>query len=347
LNLLALTKRTTRDLVGLPHFADFLHYSYDRATSRLEYKPDLFRFCMTCETMAEVDSPAVPDYTWEECCLQRAQDLLALDKDEYVVAYSGGIDSTGALIAMLRTWPAAALKKIRIYLSSHSIEENVHFFDEHVIKFPLLTSMAEISARLLANNGLLVTGEMGDQLLGSSILFDAFRLFGPECMDKSYEDHATRVIAVGTGSDKSAKAIFERFHPIVEECPFPIRTLHDFFWWVNFTQKWQYIKYRFLEMPSWDLRARHGSEVTHFYDAPYFQKWSLHNHDKKTRKTWDSYKFTSKQFIYDFTRHAPDLELVKIESLPATYNLSYLRLAISEDLVPIERLEDLYAYARQ
>ena len=250
------------------------------------------------------------------------------------------------LSAILRFWPEEDKKKIRVVLSHHSIEENPRFFDKYVAGFKLINSLRPISEMLLKADALLVTGELGDQLFGSDILGPACMAMGDDILKKPFRDFVPRVIDVYTGIDGSGKFIFEHFHPIVEESPFPIKTCHDFFWWLNFSQKWQHVKLRNYEMTDWNLQARYGHHVVAFYDTLEFQRWSVNNHDLKIQNTWKSYKFTAKQFITDFTNDSSQMNLLKIQSLEKTYVLSTKRIGINSDHEEIKR-GDLEAYVRQ
>jgi len=189
-------------------------------------------------------------------------------------------------------------------------------------------------------------GELGDQLFGSDILSTACQLWGDSVLRKPYQDWAAKTIEAELSKPGCGERLFEYFHPIVEESPVPIRTLHDFFWWYNFTQKWQHVKFRFVESVTWDLSAREGSEVIAFYDTVDFQHWSLNNHDLKIRNTWESYKFTAKDFIYRQTKDKAQLKLKKIQSLEKTYFLNKKRIAVDSNYQSIDDTESLKTFIR-
>jgi hypothetical protein len=343
--LLNFTKKSRQDLLGIVPNAGLLFDPFDKAVSRLKYKPDLFNFVLAAEPIAEIISPSFKK-NWEDCCATRAQELLELDREKYWFAYSGGIDSTCMLSAILQYWPEKELRKIAIVLSHHSIEENPYFFDKHVAKLRLINSLRPISEMLLKSKALLITGELGDQLFGADILGPACQALGDEILQKDYRDFAPKIVDIYTGVQGSGKAIFEHFHPIVQESPFPIRNNHDFFWWINFSQKWQHVKFRNYEMTDWNLQARYGTHVVAFYDSLDFQRWSLNNHDLKIQKTWNSYKFTAKQFITDFTGDPGQMNLLKIQSLEKIYVLSTKRIGINSDCEEIKTVAELGAYVR-
>jgi hypothetical protein len=340
--LLSFTKKNTYD-IDYVDSKGLYRFPTSVLASRLQFKPDLFRFAKGAESLAELLQSPDPGLTWEECCLKRAQDLLDLNRDHYYINYSGGIDSTNAVVSLLRVWPKEALKKVTIRLTHHCIDENPAFFDRYISRFHLQNSLLDVSSLLVKKNALLVTGELGDQLFGSDFLLDAASRFGDSCLNKNYQDFAPVLFAVPAREDVSRK-MFEHLHPIVAESPFPIRTTHDFFWWYNFTQKWQYVKYRYPESVQWDLRAKYGSHIVHFFDSVEFQKWSLANHDLKIRDTVDSYKFTAKEHIYNFTKNPDDLNLKKSQSLAKTYVMDEKRIAITSNHTAVATIEELKPY---
>lgn len=344
--LLALTKRPSFSIASLLNNPLLAQFPFESGISRLNYKPDLFRFDLKSERINEITSTPKSSLSWEECCAERALSLLKLGKQRYYLSFSGGIDSTTALVAMLKYWPASEIEKIFVVMTETSILENQNFFDKYVSKLNIVHAQAQNASRLLHDDSVFLSGELGDQLFGSDILHEACEYFGEDCLHKDYKQFTPKLIAERGLGAKQGGAIFERISPIVEECPFPIRTMHDFFWWYNFTQKWQYVKFRHMELYDWDLSKRYGSHVLHFFDSIEFQKWSLQNHDLKIRKDWESYKFTAKEFIYEFTKHKPDLNLKKVQSLKRTYMLSRLRVGITAQFKPLYNLDDLKPYVR-
>ena len=296
------------------------------------------------EPVTELVGPS-SSLSYEECMLRRAADLLLMKRSHYFIGYSGGIDSTALLVAILRSWSLEDQKKISIVLTRHSIEENPSFFQEHLLKFPLVSMTNDISQLVLQTDGILVTGELGDQLFGSDLLMNACE-GGDSVIGENYADGFIRILEMEKPASDYGKKVFEIFHPIVEECPFPIRTTHDFVWWWNFTQKWQRVKYRNFDSVTWDYRASYGKYVVAFYDTAEFQKWSLSNHDLKIRSTWESYKWLPKQFIHRYTKDDSHLRLLKRQSLKNVAFLSEKRLATTSDFEEVSSIEELESYAR-
>lgn len=343
--LLNFTKKTTVDLRPFVSKPALLVHPFDRSMSRIDYKPDLMRFSQKLPTLKE-DLKGAKSLSWDDCCDQRALDLLKMNRSRYIVSYSGGIDSTALLVALMRTWSEEDQKKIVISMSHDSIDENPTFFQNHIRRFRWINSLQTMDRLLKEPGALLITGELGDQLFGSDMLLPGAQIHGDGMIHENYQDAFAKMLKAWSPPDAgSAEALAERFYPINQECPFPVRSLHDFVWWFNFTQKWSHVKYRFYEMTTADLRLRYGQHIIHFYDSPEFQRWSMDNHDLKIKKTMNSYKWTAKEYIHRFTKDPRQLELIKIQSLEKMYFLDEKRIAIGEDLRVIQSNEELLTYA--
>jgi hypothetical protein len=96
---------------------------------------------------------------------------------------------------------------------------------------------------------------------------------------------------------------------ICDVAPVPIITNIDFTWWYKFVLSWQSMRTRKLTMVS----SRNRKLVTpvwidsmfhQFYMTDEFQLWSMNNMDKRVKDTWESFKWPSKEIIYNFTKDA-------------------------------------------
>ena len=107
--------------------------------------------------------------SWEECCMHAARDLWKLGKP-IELFWSGGIDSSGALIALLET-------------KSNSDVLNIRYTQDSIDEFPLMwEKMVKdkngpiphkkmLDSSLFENHDIIkVTGECGDQCFGSDAL---------------------------------------------------------------------------------------------------------------------------------------------------------------------------------
>ena len=337
--LLTFTAKSAADLIHEnifgPNESPLLKYPFSIAVSRIKTNFDLFNYKLESEYIPDLVKSKKQSFSWEECCQQRAAQLMKLNKDKYYISYSGGIDSTTALASLLKFWPKDFLERLVIYMNSESIKENPSFFLDHIMnKFPIFSSFSEISSKLVSEDALLITGELGDQLFGSDMLGPGSTAFGDETLHQSYEKYTPLYINAYLENDTegTGERIFSVIKDIVTESPIPIKTTFDFFWWLNFSQKWQNVKFRYLERNIWSLKATYGNHILHFFDTPEFQHWSLDNHDLKIGKGWADYKIAAKNFLYNFTKNSEMKDLRKVLSLDKIYIIPFKRVAINSHL---------------
>lgn len=192
------------------------------------------------------------------------------------IMWSGGIDSTTALISLIKT---GKTDRIHVLLSPASVAEYPLFF-ETFIKDKLQYSLVDDPKTLLNVKDINVTGEIGDQLFGSAAIlkaYDAGKLFSP------YAEYIH-------------KGFLRKLEEQTAKCPIKLTTTFDFLWWFNFSMKYQNVQLRIY--PS--VQLPYG-KITHFFDTTEFQLWSMNNPDKKIKDTPESYKYTAKDYIFDFT----------------------------------------------
>lgn len=250
--------------------------------------------------------------SFEDACLKRAEEILKQDTGKINVLWSGGIDSTLALVSLLRVQARQnGFSRLHIILSQNSVNEYFSFYKDVIENNLSHTIIKDTIYESISANDTIVTGEHGDQLFGSDklkytvISKDAFSPY-PEILDF--------VIGRKLGTDKYTADIIAYLAPVISKCPFRIHTLYDYLWWVNFALKWQTVSMRILagiERSASDL----DSNVFHFFRTEDFQLWSIHNHDKKIKSDWHTYKFVAKELIYKF--HKDEEYLLNKEKEPS------------------------------
>lgn len=234
---------------------------------------------------------------FEVICEDRAREIIDCTEGTIKVLWSGGIDSTVALIALIKELkPHDNIDRLLVLYSEESMNEYPSFFHE-VIEGKLHTECIKTTIfDHIKPNETIVTGEHGDQLFGSDKLKypvltgDAFR---------PYDEILDFIISRKLGTEKYTQNIIDFIQPVIEESPIKIETLYDYMWWLNFSLKWQTVSMRLIQGLG---RSHHDLEknVFHFFKSENFQQWSLTNHTIKIKKEWKSYKFVAKEYIYSF-----------------------------------------------
>jgi len=284
---------------------------------------------------------ALPTYTtnksFAQICDERARELAALNHpiDLY---WSGGIDSTVALVALIN---AGASERITVCLNRDSIVEYPLFHAKH-ISGKLTERLVPPTVKLAWRpEPLTVTGELGDQIFGS-VLLSRFREWKPpintadyeskkhnlfRAFDEPWEKWVGALLRSRGGDEGTAIANLTR---LTAKAPFPIKNFFDATWWLNITCKWQDATLRFFK--DIDVTEEQFSRCHHFFRTDDFQAWSMteenHRHNKiivsGQHPIYKTYKFTAKDYIYAFTRDQDYRDnKIKVGSLPADANNVY------------------------
>jgi hypothetical protein len=282
-------------------------------TSRLNYNPDCFSFALQCERISDILALPAVDESFEELCNRRAMQIGIKQRDsgkQYVnLMWSGGIDSTVAVVSLLKTWQRQDLDTVRILLSSASIREAPEFYRNFILpnfRGRLLNSTVAPYSNFLKDS-LLVTGELGDQLFGAELAKFAARIGGSNNRavnrkDPAWKDMTIRIFSLLlSGNLDSARRLFALYEPIIDECPHSVDSVYTFFWWWTFTQKWQHAKFRIMLYMNEPVLADFTKSAIHFFDDPQLQRWAIQHPELKIRDTWETYKYPAKDLIVDYT----------------------------------------------
>ena len=319
-------------------------YPYTQMVNRvLLDELDPFHYTLVCEPISEILKQPANNLSFGDVAEERANYYKTLDAPIYIM-YSGGIDSTSAVLAFIRTWSPEELKRVTILASHHSVNEFPEFWNIIVDKFRgrILPSFKHVE--YYCDRGYVVTGEHGDQLFGSDVVRDIVGWFGDEGIHKPWQEIMPVVYRNNFGAE-IANSFIENYQRTLSTCPFPIRSSFDWIWWFNFTNKWQHVKYRLIAHKTWRDPKTTFPKIKHFYDTPRWQRWSFDNHDKKIGKEYDTYKLAAKEYIVGSTGFTSYLRKPKVGSLFQIWNAAEAYEAIDTDYNYLTR-EQAVEYVR-
>jgi len=257
---------------------------------------------------------------FEELCEKRAR--LLLDKAiqtnrKLTIMYSGGIDSTLIMVSLLKVATDKELKEnVIVLLTQASIFENESFFKNHIIKKCNIESAFDFTHFLGNNKYIFVTGETGDQLFGSMVIRGFFTKYGKEFIFGKATYEKIEEVFLHTHfplyglTKKSVKKedvskIILPLFKIVENAPIEITSVYHFFWWLNFTLKWQSVYTRTLSYtdPKYEKTLKMEDNYFAFFSDEEMQLWVMNNSDKLIRDDYKSYKYIAKDIIYKFDKN--------------------------------------------
>ena len=245
-------------------------------------------------------------------------DRLLKENDIITVLWSGGIDSTCALAALISVcddWK----KRIRVIYTDTSVLEYPEFYEKFVkhIEDNRQVTEQELFADQIPQSledSLVTSGECGDQIFGSMVLAN-----DPESMVKSYKDvmswdelianpksavHSImgphRNLIFQNPGSRIKKVFISYLEEQIEYCPFEVKTIFDLYWWLNYSLKWNLCVYRAIAKAN-VANPFPIDKWYPFYNAPELHQWSISHHNKKVREggNWLTYKQPAKDYIYN------------------------------------------------
>ncbi len=222
----------------------------------------------------------------------RAVELLGISRSENLPLYlmfSGGVDSTAMTCALLKA-SAGDYANLRVIYSQDSFEENsefVYFLRNSGVDMQFYahgSSLMDAQESAL-DSGYVVTGWCADQLFGSQINQQY-----PDWYFRDWRPWLGYADAIG-----QLEAAFDHY-------ALPVKTFGEFVWFMNFTSKYDIVKYRYVASS-----GKLSKRCIAFYDAPLFQSWSVSNFDKLHRYSQadtQHYKEELKDYIFAYNGDA-------------------------------------------
>ncbi len=283
-----------------------------------------------------------------ELCDSVAMEIVsdALKRDKIIqVLWSGGIDSTASLIAIMKAAEKIEQRnRIRILLSIDSIHEYTYFYQNYITGNYQTKPISPPISRFLVPEFINVTGEHGDQLFGSYLLKQYVQGGSAHI---NYQDVLPLVLMQHFGGTKKVERVMRYLEPQIAAAPVPIRTLFDCMWWLNYSLKWQQVTLRLPVFREEEVRESYES-IRHFYRDERFQVWSLANPSiRSTPPVWELYKETAKQYIFAFTgdidyyrNKTKELSLKTVMVNPTVKKEHRFQVFMREDFCPIFKVVD-------
>lgn len=272
----------------------FLHCSIIDRTASLDQG-----FAYTA--LDRIPEPSMDGATFAELCDVVGAEVVAqaITAGKAIdVLWSGGIDSTTALIAIMKAAEKRGCEdRVHVLMSLDSVHENPGFFLRRIVGTYSVQSVGHPISASLNPARIGVTGEHGDQLFGSRLLESYVRRGLGQA---SYHDLLPLALVERLRNPIHAYRVYRYLRPVIAAAPVPIRSLFDCLWWLNFSLKWQEVTLRLPVYRGAEARAVYDS-LRHFFRDERFQAWALANAQVRQVPVWARYKEVAKQYVFDFT----------------------------------------------
>jgi hypothetical protein len=251
-----------------------------------------------------------------EICMETAVKIANTTDRPIAVTWSGGIDSTAALVALMQT---VELNRITVVCNNNSIDEFPSFYKNKIENRVNVISLTELSDRY--GDFFTVSGDGGDTVW--AVIDESFwknnqhkiHLPWQDCIDRTIIDDIDFVENFCSWSGVEIKSWLH------------LRT------WFYLCCKWQDKCMRPYALRQ-DVTDK---DTVAFYDLDTaFQNWTMNNLDKIIGTTWQDYKIPAKEFIHQYHQDSDYLQnKSKVNSFSIDLDLdskyqTHTRIAVSE-----------------
>lgn len=266
-------------------------------TNRTGTMENLPRISLSPDHLIPTKSNAV---SWESATVDRINDLrLILESNDSAmidIAWSGGIDSTFVVCAVLHWLPVQYRKRVRVGVSVASIGENPYFFRD------ILTpnfQLFDIQHAFLDAGHVLVTGGQGDKIMENEMML---RWACSNTGDQSLYPNINKLLDLlkeHVGTEHRAKKVLEMILGTAYNQKIKLETVGDALWWLGFNFGW--IGMMFCR---WARSVEHVIDPTEqdrltfsWFASRQYQQWSMN----QTKRFLDT-----KNFMFDYKKPAKD-----------------------------------------
>lgn len=261
-----------------------------------------------------VSGIAMPDYnpdynvSWDEITDQCCVNLRNTHFDRpWTVLWSGGIDSTVIVSAIIKNLAPADFDNITIVCTSSSIWENPHFYFDYIKpNFKVGNSVELVTNEFDSQNTYTIDGTYADQLFGClggylDTLYQNWDLLHTDIIKN--KDAAIDFIVSLTDDKKFAEWYYHALVTNADSVGVPITTIYDMMWWSGFSFAWTSIRFGILNWGKWK-HLKNGKNCVdrhmRWYNNDNYQQWAMNPsnvHDKLGANT-SELKLAAKKYIY-------------------------------------------------
>jgi asparagine synthetase B (glutamine-hydrolysing) len=234
---------------------------------------------------------------------------MSAGKQVYMM-WSGGIDSTSIAVSILQNIKTEQHQNLHIVLSELSKTENPMFYHNHLRQFNQIALHEFEPGTLDLTNSIILDGEGGDQIFGSSAANKLFSLH-PDKIMLPWRDNIDFLHQYWYKD--TVPGFWDFFMEIMQTTinagTAPVDTLYDFYWWLNFNFKFDSVMFRHTLRLSenvaddqFEYFAKNVLRRMFAYDK--IQQWSMTcGADDKIHTAKKTIKWAARKYIYEFDQN--------------------------------------------
>jgi hypothetical protein len=282
--------------------------------------------------------------TFDEVSDRRALEIkerINNGNERFAVMWSGGIDSTVIMTALLRNLTTAELKNVAVCTSMAALLEHPDFWTKYISgKFQLFDSLTIKYHDLIEKGYTPITGDEGDCIFGTSFGLSLYYNWEAYANKLSPESKAHIASIIDRATDPSVHysqfkdllvayftiprkqgypyvsldnpdpnfglQLYEKYALSAETSDVPVISLHDYFWWLIFNVKYLNCAVRGGLYFNDRISPKEGVEsIVNWFNGDNYQLWSManNNNGQKIHLNASSYKWAARQYLYSFDKN--------------------------------------------
>jgi len=247
--------------------------------------------------------------SFETCTDQRSYEILQLvnkNHKKLAVFWSGGIDSTVIVSAILKNWSVADQQNVVIFLNDYSLLENHIFFTRFIKDKFNYQFFNEPKSFPKLDNFIVTDGELADRLWSPQLALNYSFAYGDKSASNLWvhekDNFIDFVIRKGI-SVNSARNIIERVDYNIQSSECGQQSLKDVLSWINFNFFWQQIylsRYQLLTRASEKSFKEFKESYIPWYASNEYQKWAWAPSTREMINHSDirEYKNVAKKYVH-------------------------------------------------
>jgi hypothetical protein len=287
------------------------------------------------------------------------------NSEMFAVMYSGGIDSTIIMAALIKNLTPAELTHIVVCASSHAIIENPMFWKNFIWgKFRIRDSSQNKYDDLIEAGYIAITADEGDCIFGTALgltlysNYDQYlgnvssnsrirleaiknKLTSADVHYSEYKDIILQHFSIASNPD-FAESFYDKFEKNIQTSTVPIQSLHDYFWWMIFNIKYLNCSVRgaiyYNDRIPCERAIKQG--IINWFNGADYQRWSMVNNNNQEKIDFGpaSYKMAARRYIHDLDKNDWYFYFkIKLESLGLSIVHDQTVIGIPADLRPNAR----------
>lgn len=274
--------------------------------------------------------------TFEDVTDQKALEIKSLIQQtgrRVAIYYSGGIDSTLTLTALLKNLQKPELDYIDVGLSSESIIENPSFYEKHIHnKLNIFDSSKVKYSDIIDQKNYAITSDLGDSIFGTELALIFYKMYNvlssklstqskirisnlqKKISDSNthYSEYADMLILFFNleRNPNFGQQFYEYLNKNIQESEIPIVSLHDFFWWYIFNLKYLECAFRssIYYCSHQNVELAINKHIINWFNTVDYQNWSMVNNNNSSKIDLQdpspvNYKKAARNYIYQYDKN--------------------------------------------